>query len=49
MSERYGLNLSKQQEKLFKVWNKSDPVDENEVKRNRLIRAIQGNGNKFIE
>lgn len=49
MSERYGLNLSKQQEKLFKVWNKSDPVDENEVKRNRLIKAIQGNGNKFIE
>ncbi len=49
MSDRYKLRLSKQQKRLFNAWDKTDPVDANELMRNRRIKAVQGNGNKFIE
>ena len=48
MSKQYGLSLSKQQKQLFNSWDKTDPVDDWEKLRNKLIQTIQGNGNSFI-
>lgn len=49
MRDRYGVKLSKKQTQLFNAWAKNDPVDAWEIKRNSAIRAIQGNGNKYVE
>lgn len=49
MEKTYGVNISDKQRKLFTVWNNADPVDNWELERNRRIKAIQGNGNPFIE
>ena len=39
MSDRYNINLSKQERKIMEVWNKLDPVDEWErVKNKRVLR-----------
>ena len=48
-SVRYNKPLSVSQEKLFRSWNKLDPVDENEMIRNERIERIQGNINPFIK
>ncbi|GMG88423.1 hypothetical protein MNKW57_27440 [Biformimicrobium ophioploci] len=48
MSETYGLNLSSSQEKLFAAWDRLDPVDSWECKRNQLIAGVQGNENLFV-
>ncbi len=40
--------ISKKNRKLFEVWNKNDPVDQWECKRERRIRQLQGNGNEFV-
>jgi deoxyribonuclease-1 len=45
----YQLPISDKQRKLFDVWAKEDPVDEWERERNRRIKAVQGNGNPFVE
>lgn len=47
--DTYGMNISKKDKKLFKVWNKLDPVDKWEIERNSRIKKIQGNENKFIK
>lgn len=44
----YNMKISKKDKKLFKAWDKLDPVDEWERKRNKLIYKIQGNKNPFI-
>ena len=49
MSDRYKLKLSKSQRKLLEAWERSDPVDDWEMQRNQLIKAIQGNGNSYIQ
>ncbi|SCA55912.1 DNA-specific endonuclease I [Candidatus Terasakiella magnetica] len=49
MAEQYGLKLSKQQKKLLKAWDKSDPVSAYEVERNNRIKAVQGNANPYIK
>jgi deoxyribonuclease-1 len=49
MRDRYGINISKQQTKLFDAWNRTDPVDDQERLRNKLITQIQGNHNPYIE
>jgi len=41
MSERYNLQLSKPQKKLFKIWDLDDPISDWEQKRNTLIEEIQ--------
>jgi deoxyribonuclease I len=41
--------ISKKNRKLFDAWNKSDPVDDWECKRARLIEKIQGNENPFVK
>ena len=43
MADRYNLKLSKQQQRMFEVWDKSDPVDDWEIKRKELILLVQGN------
>jgi deoxyribonuclease-1 len=46
--DRYGLAVSKQQERLFKAWARQDPVDNWEREREKRIRRIQGNGNAHV-
>ncbi len=41
--------ISDKNEKLFVAWNKMDPVDQWECKRNRLIEKIQGNENTIVK
>ncbi len=48
MAERYNLKLSKQQNKLFLAWDKTDPVSDWERTRNKEIINIQGFGNPWI-
>ena len=48
MNQRYGLEISKKQRKLFDAWHKTDPVDEWEIKKNALVKELQGNSNPFI-
>jgi len=48
MREKYGLEISKAQEKLFIAWNNLDPVTRWERKRNELISEIQGNDNPYV-
>ncbi|GGZ93952.1 deoxyribonuclease [Ignatzschineria ureiclastica] len=48
MADRYGLNLSKNEERLMSAWNKSYPVQKWECERNRIIESVQGNDNPFI-
>ena len=48
MSEKYKIRLSKQQRKLLKAWDKSDPVDAWEIERDKRISEVQGNSNPFV-
>ena len=49
MRDRYGLRLSRQQERLFKAWSNSDPVDSWERKKNKRVLKIQGNSNPYVQ
>jgi deoxyribonuclease-1 len=49
MADTYGFNLSRQDQQLYTAWSRQDPPDAWEVERNRLIKAIQGRGNRFVE
>ena len=40
--------ISKKKRKLFDSWNKSDPVDELECERAKMIEKIQGNRNDVV-
>ncbi|AXH14753.1 deoxyribonuclease [Malaciobacter mytili LMG 24559] len=46
---KYKMPISKQQKKLFEVWNKQDPVDEWEREKNKRVEKIQGDSNIFIK
>ena len=48
MRDRYGLRLSKKQEKMLIAWNNLDPVSAWEKKRNKLIGELQGDNNKYV-
>lgn len=48
MSDKYQINLSKQEQQLMTAWDKLYPPIKWECDRNRLITNIQGNDNKFI-
>jgi deoxyribonuclease I len=41
--------ISKKNQKLFKAWDKEDPVDAWECERFRRIEGIQGNENPFVK
>lgn len=45
----YQLPINDTQRTLFETWAKEDPVDEWELERHNRIKAIQGNGNPFVE
>jgi deoxyribonuclease-1 len=48
MSERYGLRLSKQDRRLYDIWNRQHPINEWEQWRNRTIACVQGNANRYV-
>jgi len=48
MRDRYGLRLSKSQEKMFIAWNNMDPVSQWEHKKNQIIKKLQGDENLYI-
>lgn len=48
MSERYDINLSSQQRRLFDAWNKLYPASKSECKKEELVAEFQGNSNKFV-
>ena len=41
--------ISKKNRKLFKAWDKEDPVDAWECERSKRIEKIQGNENRFVK
>jgi deoxyribonuclease-1 len=49
MSDRYNVNLSKQERKMMEAWDKADPVDKWERTKNKRIEKLQGNSNPFIK
>lgn len=49
MSERYNVNLSKQERRIMEVWNKQDPVNAWEKIKNERIHFLQGNYNSYIK
>lgn len=48
MEKTYGVNLSKQDRKLFEAWDKMYPVSEKECERDRRIFKVQGDHNPFV-
>ncbi len=48
MSERYQLRLSKQDRRLYDIWNRQYPVSEWERWRNQRIACVQGNANPHV-
>ena len=49
MHDTYNLKLYSKQAKLLKQWNRQDPPDKEEQRRNQLIKQIQGQANHFID
>ena len=48
MSDKYNINLSSQERKMFEAWNKLDPVDEWERIKSKRVYKLQGNKNNYI-
>ena len=48
MRDRYGMRISKPQEKMFIAWNNLDPVDRWEKKKNQIVKELQGDENMYI-
>lgn len=48
-SVRYNMRISDAQEAVLKRWNKEDPVDAEEKKRNDRIQNFQNNRNPFVD
>lgn len=48
-SIRYRIHIDPIEERFLKKWNREDPVDEFEMKRNVRIQQIQGNRNPFVD
>ena len=48
MADTYGFTLSRQDQQLFTAWSRQDPPDAWEIERARRIKAIQGQGNRFV-
>jgi endonuclease I len=47
-SVRYKMHIDSDQEFFFRKWNRQDPIDDHEKKRDLLIKDFQGNQNPFI-
>jgi deoxyribonuclease-1 len=48
MHDRYGLPMSRQQERVMMAWNRQYPVTRWEVERAQRIDAVQGTRNDFV-
>ncbi|PWQ94735.1 hypothetical protein DKT75_15730 [Leucothrix arctica] len=48
MADRYQLQISDQQKKLFIAWNNIDPVDDWEREKNQRVKALQNTENEYI-
>lgn len=48
MFDRYGLNMSRQQQQLLMAWDKQYPVSAWERERDGRIAAVMGHGNPFV-
>ena len=46
---RYGQFIDSDQEAILRKWNKEDPVNKDDILRNKMIKEFQGNTNPFIE
>jgi endonuclease I len=46
---RYGKNIGDAEESTLRRWNKEDPVDANEKKRNDRVQNFQNNRNPFVD
>jgi len=46
---RYEMKISPSEQAALKEWNKADPVDDVERRRNDMIEDLQGNRNPFID
>ncbi len=49
MHDAYGLKIYRRQAELLKRWNREDPPDAQERRRNDRIERVQGNRNRFID
>jgi deoxyribonuclease-1 len=49
MEEKYGIRISHKRRNLYRIWDRQDPPDSWEKKRNSRIEKIQGNTNPFID
>ena len=49
MSDKYNINLSKQERRMMEVWDKQDPIDEWERIKNKRVEKLQGNANPYIK
>jgi len=48
MRDRYGLRISKKQEKMLIAWNNIDPVSSWEKKKNQIVKELQGDENLYV-
>ncbi|GAA3918457.1 endonuclease [Litoribacillus peritrichatus] len=48
MADQYNLKLSKQDKRLFDVWNRQNPPGAWECEKTKRIAEIQGNDNEFV-
>ncbi|MBJ9974314.1 endonuclease [Pseudomonas sp. S75] len=48
MFDRYGLNMSRQQQQLLMAWDRQYPVSAWERERDRRIAGVMGHGNPFV-
>jgi len=49
MELTYAIPLFDRQRELLIQWAQDDPADQAENRRNRVIKALQGNGNPYLE
>ncbi len=49
MHKEYGLPIDSRDVDLLKQWNRDDPPNYNEMRRNNVIEDLQGTRNRFID
>ena len=49
MQESYGLKIFRRQGEMLQRWNREDPPDQEEQRRNTVIEKLQGTRNRFID
>lgn len=48
MADKYGMQLSKQDIKMYQAWAKQDPVSKEELSRNNKVKRYQGDDNQYV-